>query len=187
MLMLTNSIKKLLNNKKQSIYSLAIISLAALIPLLTMSVALSFAGSAYVELVNISFFLQFYVSNPKNSINQLCMALNVILIIIGCALIVLFFVNKTFANKQEYKSYLLMGATYGQLAFMIWFENILLLVSGMMLGGILSYILGLVIGAIWSIKILFSFNVFFITLLIYIALVSIISLIRPLWVTTSAR
>ena len=80
-----------------------------------------------------------------------------------------------------------MGATYGQLSFMIWFENILLLVSGLILAGILSYLFGLIIGAIWSIKILFSFNVFLIIGLIYIALVSIISLIRPLWVTTSAR
>ena len=187
MLMLTNSIKRLINDKKQSIYSLCVVALAVIIPLLTMSVALTFAGSSYVELVNISFFLQFYVTNPKNSINQMCMALSVVLVIIGCVMVVVYFANKIFANKKEYKSYLLMGATYGQLAFMIWIENILLLVSGIVAGGILSYIFGLLLGAIWSVKIIFSFKILSIISLIYIAMVTIVSLIRPLWASTSAR
>lgn len=187
MQMLTSIVKRLVNNKKQSIYSIIIVALAIIVPVLTVSVAFSFAGNSYVELVNISFFMNYYVSNPKNSINQMCMALNVLLLIVGSLIIIAYFINKIFANKNVYKSYLLMGATYGQVAFIVWLENSILLLAGIIVGAIMAWLMGLLIGAIWSIKIIFNFDILLISALIYWAVVSIISLIRPLWVTTSVR
>ena len=96
MQMLTSIVKRLVNNKKQSVYSIIIVALAIIVPVLTVSVAFSFAGNSYVELVNISFFMNYYVSNPKNSINQMCMALNVVLLIVGSLIIIAYFINKIF-------------------------------------------------------------------------------------------
>jgi len=187
MQLLSNSLKRLVVNKKQSLYSLIIIAIAVCVPVLFVSVVLSFAGASFVELVNLSGILNVYTNNTDNALYKLCSAVSIIGLIIGALIILVYFIKLVANRKNEIKSFYLMGASFGQVATMVWLENFVILLVGIILGAGLSFILGYFIGLIYSVNIILNFDILLITGLIYLALTTIISIVKPLWVTTGVN
>lgn len=182
--MLTNVLKRLVNNPKRTAFYLSIIALMVAFPQTIVSVVMSFSSKCYVELVNITSFMNYYIVNTNNAINQLCIAINVVVIIMGCVAFSIFMLKILKKRDREFKSQILMGGSIGQISGGVIAENVVLLLVGTLLGLIISWACGLIIGSIFSIAIILSMDCLLILVLVYLAISLIVSVILPLWTQT---
>ena len=187
MRLITNSLKRLIGDKKNTIYGILLVAVAVATPVLAMSLVLSFSGLALVEIESIYSFLRGYTTNTNNAIFKLCASMNIATLILGSILILAYFWRVVNSREKQYKNYLYMGASCAQIALAVWFENFVVLVLGAVLGIILAWIVGVFVGAIYSVSVILSVNTILVSLLIYLALVVIVSIIKPIWTTTSVR
>lgn len=182
--MLTNAVKKLVYNPKNTLNNILFIALMVAFPLVIVSVVVSFSSKSYVELVNISSYLNYYIMNTNNAINQLCLAINVISIIFGCIAFGIFMFKILKKRDKEFKSQILMGGSIGQISLMVIVENVIMLMVGSAVGVMISWACGLIVGTIFSISIFISMDCVLILFLIYLAISLIASIILPLWTQT---
>ena len=187
MILLTNSFKRLVGNKSQSLYSLACIALSFALPIVICSLAISFCGQSFIELLNISGFLKAYTQNTSNALFKLCGAMTIACLILGSIGIVSCYLKLVQKRRLECKNYLLMGASFAQVLIAVWFENFVLFVAGLLVGVLFAWCIGWVIGLIYSIHIIVYVNIILIACIIYFTIMTIISIVGPLWVSTTAR
>ena len=115
----------------------------------------------------------------------MCGAVSVVAIVLGLILVVWHFINKTISSKLTIKNYLYMGANYSQIVARVWLKNMILLLAGMVLGLLFSFIITLIIGAICSVKLTLIADMVLIIFVLYVAFVSAVSVVLPVWTNTS--
>lgn len=179
------SIKNAFLNKKNLIFSGLLIALAVIIPVLFISLSLSFSGQAFVEIESFSFFLRYYTTNTENALYKLCAVINILTIILGAVTVLGFAINYQLNNKKRYKNYLVMGASTNQVGLISFLETFILYVVGAILGVILSYISCVVVGAITTVSIVFNLKAVGTIILLYFAIISSVAVITPIWVNAS--
>ena len=178
-------LKKLYKDKKSTLFNACVLSLGIIIPVLFMSVAISFLTQGVAELEGISFMLRFYTANETNAFNKFVIAFAVISLILGTIVVLISILNITLKTKKSFKNYLLMGASFGQLMTISWLTNVVLLMLSVIIGGVCSYLFGFIVCKIFNVAFIFMIDYFLIALLINFALVSIVSIVMPLWTSTS--
>lgn len=182
--MLTNVVKRLVYNPKNTLYNFFVVALMVAFPVVIVSVVMSFSSKSYVELVNLTSFMNYYILNTDNAINQLCLVINVISIVFGCVAFGIFMFRILKKRDKEFKSQILMGGSIGQISFAVASENVILLLVGTLLGLVISWVCGLVVGTIFSVSVILSMDCLLILVLIYLAISLIESIILPLWTQT---
>ena len=184
---LINPINRIIKNPVSSIFSSLIISLAIIIPTLVISLSYSFAGKAFVEIESIWVLLRVYTADQNNAIFKLCSTITIISLLIGAVVVIYASVMNSVKKKKVFKNYLIMGATPSQVIAMELVENLIILVVGSMFGLLVSWILGVIVGAITTVSIILNMEIFMITVLVYFAIVVICSIVMPIWVNTESR
>ena len=183
-LYLTNNLKSLLYNKKSTLSAVMIVALSVILPTFFISVVTSFAGNAFLELENISYVLHIYTTDTDNALYKLVTAVTIVSLFMGAVVMLWYLINSAIKFKPTVKQYLTMGASYNQITLILWVRNLLIFVAGFVVGVGLSLLLSLLVGAIASVNVIFSVNIMLVTLLIYFALVTIISVVVPVWTNT---
>lgn len=183
--LIKNTLKSLLCDKKNSILNLFGIALCVMIPLLVISLTMSFVGNSFVELEEISYVLHIYTTDTSNALYKLCGAVSVLTIILGSALLIALVLRITKKEEKKLKNYLFMGATFGQLAFLTFVKNIALFIVGFIVGVGLSYLFLFVVGICAKTTLSLMMDILLVVMLLYFAFVTIISVIVPVWTNTN--
>ena len=181
MQILLASVKGVLSDKKKSLGVVCAVALATVLTLLTISISMSFALKTVDELRTFSPILILYTQLSNNALNSWVGVANVLALVFASLLVLGTFVFRTTDMKKEFKNYALMGASFMQIAGMTLIKNTILTLVGVIAGTIISLLASLIIGAIFSIPMVFAISNVFICLIIYLALEIIISIVIPLW------
>lgn len=181
MQLLTISLKSILNEKKKSISLMVAVAVATIIALTSITINVSFALKTVDELRSFIPLLVLYTEQSTNALSSWVGVSNIFALVISSLMILGCFFLKTFNMRKQFKNYTLMGATFAQTAIIVTVKNLILFLIGFIAGVVLSIVASLIVGAITSTVMVFAVSNIFICLLIYLALVLIISIVVPLW------
>lgn len=174
--------RKLLNNKCSSISAIFVFAFATMLSTVLSTLVVSLAGAAFVELQNFNGFFIFYAANESNLIYKLCEVVNIFSIVASACIVLGHVLSATIKRHKEYKSKLIMGATYGNLITEVLVEHIVLLVMGYIIGMLASYALLFVLGLVLGITITYGTLVLVISGLVHLSIVVMATIIPITWV-----
>lgn len=181
----SNTIKRLLSDKKNSCAKLVMAAVAVMIPVLFSALVVSFAGQSFLELESISVFLHLYTTDTTNSIYKLCNVVSITALVVSVVIMVAMLLLSTLNKRTQIKNNLVMGASYGQAVGVVVIENLMIYVVGFVVGAIVGCLGALIIGGIYSVKTVIPFEILLIEFLLNLGLVLVVSILVPLWISTS--
>lgn len=181
----SNTIKGLLHDKINSVFKVLLLAIATLIPILSGCLVVSFAGQSFLELEEISAVLHFYTTDTSNSIYKLCNSVTISLLMVGFILVAIVMFISTSKKKNVLKNHLVMGASYFQILVMTIVENLIIYVVGFIVGVIFAVGIVALVLLICATEIIVPAGIIWISFLLNLGAVLMVSVLIPLWQTTS--
>ena len=181
MQLLITSFKSVLSEKKKSLSVLFVVAVATIFALLSISISMSFALKTVGELQEFMPVLVIYTQSTGTALSRWVGVINIFAIIVSSLLVLGCFLFETLGRKKQFKNYSLMGASFSQVALLESIKNAILVLAGVIVGALVALLGALVIGAIFSVTIVFAFENVLICAILYLALSTILSIVVPLW------
>ena len=181
MQLLLTSFKSILSEKKKSLSVLFVVAVATTFALLSISISMSFALKTVDELQEFMPVLVIYTQSTGTALTSWVGVNSIFSIILSSLLVLGCFLFETMGEKKQFKNYTLMGASFSQVALLESIKNATLVLAGVVVGAIIALISSLIIGAIFSVTVVFVFENVLICTILYLALSTILSIVVPLW------